>query len=60
VRSLDRNIEERLDKHEIGKLLTTIEGIGAGTAARLIATLGNPAYFAMSALSLPTLGTSSP
>lgn len=45
LRQLDRDIETRLDDHEIGKLLTTIEGIGTGTAARLIAVLGNPAEF---------------
>lgn len=45
LRSLDRDIEGRLDKHEIGKLLTTIDGIGPGTAARLVAVVGNPADF---------------
>lgn len=45
LRDLDRDIESRLDTHEIGKLLTTIDGIGPGTAARLIAVLGNPADF---------------
>ena len=42
---LDKDIERRLDSHEVGKLLTTIDGIGTGTAARLIAVLGNPADF---------------
>jgi transposase len=45
IRELDRDIESRLDDHEVGKLLTTIDGIGTGTAARLIAVLGNPADF---------------
>ncbi len=45
LRELDRSIETRLDSHEVGKLLTTIDGIGTGTAARLIAVLGNPADF---------------
>jgi transposase len=45
IRALDRDIESTLDKHEVGKLLTTIDGIGTGTAARLIAVLGNPADF---------------
>lgn len=45
LRELDRDIERRLDDHEVGKLLTTIDGIGSGTAARLIAVLGNPADF---------------
>jgi transposase len=45
LREMDRDIETRLDSHEVGKLLTTIDGIGTGTAARLIAVLGNPADF---------------
>jgi transposase len=45
IRDLDRNIASKLDEHEVGKLLTTIEGVGANTAARLIAVLGNPADF---------------
>lgn len=39
LRTLDRDISETLDKHEIGKLLTTIDGIGDITAARLIGEL---------------------
>lgn len=45
IRELDRDIEAKLDGHEIGKLLTTIDGIGPNTAARLISVLGNPADF---------------
>jgi transposase len=45
LRELDRDIETKLEEHEVGKLLTTIDGIGSGTAARLIAVLGNPADF---------------
>jgi len=45
VKDLDRDIERCLDDHEVGTLLTTIDGIGAGTAARLIAVLGDPADF---------------
>ncbi len=45
LRELDRDIESKLDQHEIGKLLTTIDGIGPHTAARLVATVGNPADF---------------
>lgn len=45
LRDLGRDIEQQLDKHEIGKLLTTIDGIGAGTAARIVAVVGNPADF---------------
>jgi transposase len=45
IRSLSDQIEETLDRHEVGKLLTSIEGIGAQTAARLVAELGDIAQF---------------
>lgn len=45
LKELDRDINAKLDQHEIGKLLTTIDGIGPTTAARLVAVLGNPADF---------------
>jgi transposase len=45
MRELDRDIESRLDDHEVGTLLTSIDGIGPGTAARLIAVLGDPSDF---------------
>lgn len=41
----DGNIRRLLDDHEVGSLLTSIDGIGTGTAARLIAELGDPARF---------------
>lgn len=45
LRSLERDIDGKLAEHEVGSLLTTIDGIGPQTAARLIATLGDPAEF---------------
>lgn len=42
---LDKDIEDTLDKHQVGKLLTTIDGIGTNTAARIIAEAGDPARF---------------
>jgi transposase len=45
LRQLDRDIEDKLREHEVGSLLTTIDGIGPGTAARLIAELGDPAKY---------------
>jgi len=45
IGDIDHDIESKLDTHEVGKLLTTIPGIGPTTAARLIAVLGNPADF---------------
>ncbi len=49
LRDTDSDIAERLAAHEVGTLLTTIDGIGPTTAARLIAELGNPADFATAA-----------
>jgi transposase len=43
--ALERDIERLLKDHEVGTLLTTIEGIGPQTAARLVAELGDPADF---------------
>ena len=40
------DIERLLEEHEVGTLLTGIDGIGTQTAARLIAELGGPARFA--------------
>lgn len=46
LRELERDIERTLDGHEVGQLLTTIDGVGPLTAAKLVAELGNPARFA--------------
>ncbi len=45
VKQLEQDIERKLQDHEVGKLLTTIDGIGARTAACLIAELGDPSRF---------------
>ncbi len=45
LRELDADIARRLEHHQVGKLLTTIEGIGSQTAASIIAELGDPARF---------------
>jgi len=45
IRTLEGDIERMLDRHEVGALLTTIDGIGPQTAARLVAELGDPANF---------------
>jgi transposase len=42
---IERDIENLLDTHDVGKLLTTIDGIGPQTTARIIAEVGNPARF---------------
>lgn len=41
----DDDITRLLDEHEVGSPLTSIDGIGPGTAARIIAELGDPARF---------------
>jgi transposase len=45
IRELDRDIERHLSSHEVGSLLTTIDGIGPNTAARIIAELDDPSHF---------------
>ena len=45
LRTLEGDIARMLDHHEVGTLLTTIDGIGPQTAARLVAELGDPAGF---------------
>jgi Transposase IS116/IS110/IS902 family len=45
ARDLERDIERKLDAHEVGKLLTTIQGIGPLTAACIIGETGDPARF---------------
>jgi transposase len=41
LRDLEGDIERLLDDHEVGRLLTTIAGIGPQTSARLVATFGD-------------------
>ena len=45
LRELNHDIEDKLRAHEVGQLLTTIDGIGPQTAAYLIAITGDPAHF---------------
>jgi len=45
IHELASQIDQALRDHKVGSLLTTIDGIGPPTAARLIATLGDPAHF---------------
>lgn len=42
IRALDNEIESRLDDHDIGRLITTIDGIGVQTAAHILAAAGDP------------------
>lgn len=45
LKDVERDIETTLQQHEVGTLLTSIDGIGPQTAARLVAELGDPAQF---------------
>jgi len=45
LRQLDWQIEQTLRTHEVGMLLTTIDGIGPHSAARILAEVGDPAAF---------------
>ena len=43
LREIDDDLHRAVEGHELATLLTTIEGIGPNTAARLVAELGDPA-----------------
>ena len=45
LRDIDGDIDTKLGEHEVGSLLTSIDGIGTQTAARIIAAVGDPAHF---------------
>ena len=45
LRDLEDDIARTLQRHEVGTLLTTIDGIAAQTAARLVAELGDLSQF---------------
>lgn len=45
IKRLDKDMSDTLAKHEVGTLLTTIDGVGENTAARLVAILGDPSHF---------------
>lgn len=49
IKKLDEDIDSTVSKHEIAKLLVTIDGIGPNTAARLIAEVGDFSRFETSA-----------
>lgn len=45
LKQIESDIEGLFDAHEVGRLLTTIDGIGPRSAARIIATAEDPARF---------------
>lgn len=50
IKRLDGDIQRSLEQHRVGKLLTTIEGVGPNTAARMIAEVDFDAFPNASAL----------
>lgn len=50
LKKLDDDIKASLERHEVGKLLTTIDGIGDNTAARMIASIDFSAFKSAAAL----------
>lgn len=57
LRALEHDIERLLDGHEVGRLLTTIDGIGPQTSARLVATFGDFTGFPSGAALASYVGT---
>ena len=45
LKDLEHDIDRTLQRHDVGTLLTTIDGIGVPTAARLVAELGDLSQF---------------
>jgi transposase len=45
LRDLHAEIGQQLEQHSLGRLLTTIDGLGTLGAARIIAAVGDPARF---------------
>jgi transposase len=45
IKRLESDINSTLGKHEIGKLLLTIDGLGETTVARIIGEVGDPSAF---------------
>ena len=42
IRALDEEIESHLDDHDIGRLITTIDGLGVQSAGHILAAAGDP------------------
>jgi transposase len=45
LKEIEGDIDRLLDAHEVGRLLTSIDGVGPQSAARIIAAVGDPARF---------------
>ncbi len=45
LKKVEGDIESLLNVHEVGRLLTTINGIGPHSAARIVAAVGDPSRF---------------
>ena len=49
LKQLDQDIETKLAEHQVGSLLTSINGVGPTTAARLASVMGDPIRFTRAA-----------
>lgn len=49
LKQLDQDIETKLAEHQVGSLLTSINGVGPTTAARLASVMGDPIRFTTAA-----------
>lgn len=45
IAELDRLLEDSIDRHDVGRLLLTIDGVGLQSAARVVAAVEDPAKF---------------
>jgi transposase len=45
LRQIRKDIETKVDAHEVGKLINTIDGLGPTSVARILAVIGDPAQF---------------
>jgi transposase len=57
LQEIDRDIEGLLDADEVGRLITTIPGLGPQSAARIVAAVGDPARFRSAAAFAAYVGT---
>ena len=57
LKALEADIHSTVDKSDLAKLLTSIDGIGPNTSARIIAEVGDPARFGSAAALAAYIGS---
>jgi transposase len=57
LKTLEADICSTVDKHDLAKLLTSIDGIGPKTSARIVAEVGDPARFESAAALAAYIGS---